>query len=337
MSVTIRDVAKHAGVGIATVSRVLNGNPSVSEETRQRVLQTIEELHYTPNPIARRLSTGRTWTIGALVPFFTLPEFVKQLQGIQHALSESAYDLVLFNIETLAQRDKYFLDLTKNNRVDGLLMLSISLSDDQMVAFQEAEIPVVLVDGHHPAASKVVMNHTLGGKQATEYLISHAHRKIGFVSNTLDDPFHFIAPRQRYQGYRNALDVAGIPFREAYCRHDAPGRERARAMGRSLLSQDDRPTAIFAASDTQAIGVIEAARELGLRVPQDVSVIGYGDLRDAEYLNLTTMHQPLFESGLEAVNLLLELIEDPPESPLTIDLPISLVERSTVQHAQADI
>jgi len=331
MSITIRDVAKHAGVGIATVSRVLNNNPSVSEETRQRVLQVIEELNYTPNPIARRLSTGRTWTIGALVPFFTLPEFVKQLQGIQHALSESGYDLVLFNIESLVQRDKYFLDLTQNNRVDGLILLSLSLNDTQVAAFREAEIPIVLVDGYHPQASQVMVDHTLGGKMATQYLIERGHRKIGFVSNKLDDPFHFIAPRQRFQGYRNALDAAGIPFDEAYCRHDNPGRERARAMGRSILSQEDRPTAIFAASDTQAIGVMEAARALGLHVPEDLSVIGYGDLRDAEYLSLTTIHQPLFESGMEAVNLLLELIEDPPASPRVIELPLSLVERSTVK------
>ncbi|RMF51078.1 MAG: LacI family transcriptional regulator [Anaerolineae bacterium] len=329
MSVTIRDVAKHAGVGIATVSRVINGSPSVSEETRQRVLQAIEELNYTPNPIARRLSTGRTWTIGALVPFFTLPEFVKRLQGIQHALSESEYDLVLFNIENLAQRDRYFLDLTRNNRVDGLLILSLSLSDQQVATFREANIPVVLVDAAHPEVSRVVVNHRQGGRMATEHLISLGHQRIAFVSDPLEDPFHFTAPRQRYEGYREALEAAGLPFREEYALHGPHGRENARKMGRTLLSLEEPPTAVFAASDTQAIGVMEAAREMGLRVPDDLSVIGYGDLRDAEYLNLSTIHQPLFESGLEAVNLLLELIEDPPESPRVMELPIHLVERAT--------
>ncbi len=331
MSVTIRDVARHAGVGIATVSRVINGSPSVSEETRQRVLQAIEELNYTPNPIARRLSTGRTWTIGALVPFFTLPEFVKRLQGIQHALSESEYDLVLFNIENLAQRDRYFLDLTRNNRVDGLLILSLSLSDEQVAMFRDANIPLVLVDAAHPRLNRVVVDHTLGGRTATEYLIARGHTRIAFVSDPLEDPFNFTAPRQRYQGYRNALDAAGIPFREAYAMHGPHGRENARKMGRALLSLDEPPTAVFAASDTQAIGVMEAAREMGLRVPEDLSVVGYGDLRDAEYLNLTTIHQPLFESGLEAVNLLVELIENPPAEPRVLELPVHMVERGTVR------
>ncbi len=329
MSVTIREVAKRAGVGIATVSRVLNGSPSVSEETRRRVLQAIEELNYTPNPIARRLSTGRTWTIGALVPFFTLPEFVKRLQGIQRALSDSAYDLVLFNIESLAQRDKYFLDLSKNNRVDGLLILSLSLTDEQIATFAEAHIPLVLVDAVHPKASRVVADHALGGRLATEHLIALGHRRIAFVSDPLDDPFHFIAPRQRFQGYCRALEAAGLPLREAYHLHGAHGRENARRMGRALLSLDEPPTAVFAASDTQAIGVMEAARERGLRIPEDLSVIGYGDLRDAEYLDLTTVHQPLFESGVEAVNLLLELIEDPPETPRVVELPLHVVQRKT--------
>ncbi len=329
MSVTIRDVARHAGVGIATVSRVINGSPSVSEETRQRVLQAIEELNYTPNPIARRLSTGRTWTIGTLVPFFTLPEFVKRLQGIQHALSESEFDLVLFNIESLAQRDRYFLDLTRNNRVDGLLILSLSLTDEQVDTFREAGIPLVLVDALHPQTSRVVVDHIQGGRMATEHLLSLGHTRIAFVSDPLEDPFHFMAPRQRYRGYCEALQAAGLPLRAEYTMHGAHGRENARKMGRALLGLEEPPTAVFAASDTQAIGVMEAARQMGLRVPDDLSVIGYGDLRDAEYLNLTTIHQPLFESGLEAVNLLLELIEDPPETPRVVTLPVHLVERAT--------
>lgn len=335
MAVTIRDVAKRAGVGIATVSRVLNGNPSVSEETRQRVLQAIEELNYTPNPIARRLSTGRTWTVGVLVPFFTLPEFVKRLQGIQHALAESAYDLVLFNIENPAQRDKYFLDLSRNNRVDGLLILSLVPGEGQVSAFEEAGIPLVLVDAVHPDLSRVTVDHVKGGELAAEHLIALGHRRIAFVGSPADDdPFHFAAPHQCFQGYRRALDAAGIPLREEYHLRGAYGRENAREMGRALLSLDEPPSAVFAASDTQAIGVMEAARERGLRVPEDLSVVGYGDLRDAEYLNLTTVHQPLFESGVEAVNLLLELIEDPPREPVVVELPIHVVARGTTASPQ---
>jgi DNA-binding LacI/PurR family transcriptional regulator len=164
---------------------------------------------------------------------------------------------------------------------------------------------------------------------ATQHLIDLGHHKIGYVSDLLENPFNFVSSRDRYEGYRQALDEAGIPFRPEYHRQGEHGRKEARENTLRLLSLPDPPTAIFAASDTQATGVLEAAQEMGLRVPEDLSIVGYDDIEVAEYLHLTTMRQPLFVSGVEGVELLLESIAAPPSSPRRVVLPFELVVRGT--------
>jgi len=334
MSTTIRDVAKRAGVGIATVSRVLNQSPSVSEETRQKVLDAIAEMNYSPNPIARRLSTGKTLTIGVVVPFFTLPDFVKRLQGVQQALAESEYDLVLFNVETVAQRDRYLNDLPRQTRVDGLLVIGLPLNSIQSDQFHQAGIPIVSIDVASPGVHLVSVDHVQGSKMAVRHLLELGHRKIAFVSDVLNDPYGFVATKQKYQGYCETLEEAQLPIPPEYHQHGEHGREAARKMGAALFSLPDPPTAIFAASDTQAIGVMEAAREVGIKVPEQLSVIGYNDIRDAEYMNLTTIHQPLYESGLTGAQILLQAIENPSEEFEKVILPISLVVRKTTAPPQ---
>jgi len=329
MSTTIRDVAKRAGVGIATVSRVLNNSSAVKQETRQRVLQAIKELDYTPNPIARRLSTGQTLTIGVIVPFFTLPDFVKRLQGVQQAISESKYDLILFNVESIEQKDRYFDDLPRNTRVDGVLIIALPLTNYQVSQFKAANIPVVLIDAVHPEVHQVYVDHAEGAKMAVRHLVSLGHRKIAFVSDYLESPFEFVATKQRYAGYREALNEAQLPFRPEYHLQGEFGREAARKMGHQLLSLEDPPTAVFAGSDTQAIGVLEAARDHGIQVPEQLSVVGYNDIRDAEYMELTTIRQPLYESGFEAVKLLFQEIEEPSAHPQKKELPLELIVRKT--------
>ncbi len=327
--VTIRDVAKQAGVGVGTVSRVLNDHPSVSDAARQKVLAAIAELDYTPNPIARRLSLGKTLTIAAIVPFFTRPAFVERLRGVEYALADSQYDLILFNVETTARRDAYFRSVPRRERVDGLLLVSLSPRDTDTERFLKAGVPTVLIEAHHPQLGRVVVDDVAGGRLATQHLIDLGHRKIGYVSDWLESPFYFVSSRDRYTGYRQALAEADIPFRSEYHRQGEHGRQEAREMARQLLALSDPPTAIFAASDIQAIGVLEAARDTGLKVPQNLSVIGYDDIEIAEYLHLTTIRQPLFASGVEGVELLLESIANPPQVPRRVVLPIDLIVRQT--------
>jgi LacI family transcriptional regulator len=330
MAVTIYDVAKRAGVGIGTVSRVLNDSPRVSEATRQKVLAAIEELDYRPSSIAQRLSLRRTFTIGVITPFFTRPAFVGRLRGVEAALTESEYDLVLYNVETTDKRDACFRELPISQRFDGLLLIALPPTDEDVALFQQASIPVVLVDAHHPALSYVVIDDVRGGYMATKHLIELGHTRIAYISDPLESPFRFTSSLHRYQGYRQALDEAAIVFRSEYHRWAEHGEEQARDMARHLLSLAEPPTAIFAASDTQAIGAMEAIRERGLHIPRDVALVGYDDIEASRYLGLTTIHQPFFESGLKGVELLIQAIDHPLDGPLRIELPVELIcRRST--------
>jgi DNA-binding LacI/PurR family transcriptional regulator len=332
MSTTIRDVAQKAGVGLATVSRVLNNSPLVSEATRQRVLDTIRELNFVPNPTARRLSLGKTQSIAVIVPFFTRPSFVERLRGVENTLAESEYDLIIYNVETSERRGTYFRSVPRRERADGVLIISLSPREEDLPYLVNSPVPVVLVDANHPSLamlSRVVVDDIAGGRQAVQHLIDLGHRRIGYICDPFETPFNFTASYDRYQGYLQALKAAKIPFCQEYHRWGEHGRYEARRLGCEMLALPERPTAIFAASDTQAMGVLEAAQDLNLRVPEDLSVIGYDDIEVAEYLGLTTMRQLLFESGRRGVELLLDRLENPEASPVCEVLPVGLIKRRT--------
>ncbi len=325
---TIRDVAKRAGVGVGTVSRVLNNSPAVSETTRGKVQSAIEALNFSPSLAARRLSRGKTMAIGVIVPFFTNPSVVRRLQGIVSVLSVSKYDLVLFDIEKVNQRDSFLRTIPQRKMADGLLLVSLTPTDADVEQFSLANVPTVLVDAYHPALNHVRVDNIAGGYQATKYLIELGHHKIGYISDYLDDPFNSPV-RDRFTGYKQALAEAGIEFRAEYHCEDRHGRFQAQQMTHNLLTLPDPPTAIFAYSDTQAIGVIEAAQELGLSVPDDLSVIGFDNIEAAEYLHITTIRQALFESGVQGAELLLSLMQTPTSEPQEILLPTELIARHT--------
>jgi len=326
---TIRDVARLAGVGVGTVSRVLNNSPQVSEATRRRVLEAMEALNYVPNPFARRLSLGKALSLAVIVPFFTRPSFVERLRGVEAAIAETEYDLIVYNVESVAKRDAYFRTIPRPERIDGLLIISLSPSDADVARFQSAGVPTVLVDAHHPRLPRVVIDDVNGGYIATCHLLELGHRRIAFLGDRYPNPFNFTSSHHRYLGYRQALEEAGIPFRPEYVVTGDHGRTEAREMAHYLLGLSEPPTAIVAASDVQALGVLEAAQEREVPVPQALSVIGYDDIEIAEYIHLTTIRQPLFDSGWRGVHLLLRIIERPLEEPISDRLPIELVVRAT--------
>jgi DNA-binding LacI/PurR family transcriptional regulator len=331
---TIRDVAKLANVSIATVSRVINGSARVSENTKEKVLAACAELDFSPHPIAQRLSLGRTQLIAAVLPFLTLPSIVERLRGIQHALSESMYDLVPFSVGSPEQRDAKLTDLSRKSRADGVLIISMPVVDSQAKRFRESGVSIVLIDSSHPELHRVVVDDIKGGQLATQHLLDLGHRKIAFLSDHLENPLHFSSMRERFDGYCQAVKAAGLPLNPQYQCQGDHGREQAQGMAAELLALPEPPTAIFAASDTQAIGVLDAARELGIKVPEELSVIGYDGIRDAEYMNLTTIQQPLYDSGVEGVNLLLDTLEDPLLPPQETFLPLQLIHRGTTAPPQ---
>jgi LacI family transcriptional regulator len=328
--VTISDVAAQAGVGPSTVSRVLNDHPRVSPPTRARVLAAIEALSYRPNPMARGLSRGRCQTLGVVVPFFTHASAVERLRGVVAALDNSRYDLVLFNVESPLHRDEHFAALTRRDRADGLLVLSLPPRADDLARLEQAGVPVVLVDAKGKNVDMVITDDAEGGRLATRHLLALGHERIAFIGERADNEFGFTAGAQRECGYREALEAADIEARDelqGYCPHD---RTAAQRITEQLLALRNRPTAVFASSDVQATGVLAAARAAGMRVPEDVSVVGFDDIEISAYAGLTTVRQPLFESGRLGAELLLSALAEKHMSRGRVkELPLQLVERST--------
>ena len=328
--VTINDVAAHAGVGAGTVSRVLNSSPRVSPETRARVLAAIDVLDYRPSPLARGLSRGRAHTFGVIVPFFPAASAVERMHGVIRALQGSHYDLVLFNVESVEERDGHFQTLLRRDRADGLLVLSLPPPVPQLDRLQRAGVPVVLVDARADGVPSVVTDDRHGGTIATEHLLELGHTRIAFLGDEPVNPFGFESSARREDGYRAALVGAGLQPDARHVGHGAHDKRIGRALAERLLATKPRPTAIFAASAVLALGVLDAARAAGLSVPGDLSVVGFDDVEVASHIGLTTVRQPLFESGDLGARLLLEALggEGAPAA-VEHELPLELVLRTT--------
>lgn len=329
--ITIREVAARAGVGAGTVSRVLNNSERVSDATRSKVQAAIADLGYRPNPLARGLSRGRCQTIGVIVPDFTTASATERLKGVVAALDGSLYDLVLFNVESPLHRDEHVASLDRH-RADGLVVMSLPLSDHQLERLNSTGMPLVLIDSPGAEVTRVIVDDVAGGRLATDHLVGLGHRRIGFIGDRPDNFFGFTSSHDRELGYRDALASAGVLRDDTLIRYGAHDREVAFDLGLELLTGDDPPTAVFCCSDVQALGVIEAGRHLRLDIPGDVSVVGFDDIEVARYLGITTVRQPLFESGQAGTELLLERLQHPgtptPDAH-TIELDLEMVVRST--------
>jgi DNA-binding LacI/PurR family transcriptional regulator len=318
---TISQVAQRAGVGVATVSRVLNRSPRVSEPTRLRVLEAIDELGYAPNAAARALSTGRTRTVGVVAPFFTQPSVVERLRAVSRVIADAGYQLVLFDVEGPDR----IADLAAGGRLDGLLCVSVSPSAQELRRFEAAGVPIALVDTEHPGVPGVFIDDVEGGRLAAEHLLALGHRRIGFVGDREPHPFGFTSSARRRIGAAGAIEEAGAGL---VVRRGPHGRDEARAIAIKLLTGEDAPTAIFAPSDLQAMGVLEGAAELGLDVPGDLSVVGFDDIEVARYAGLTTVAQPLEESGRRGAEMLIGALVGAPVRAERLELQL-VVRRTT--------
>lgn len=326
---TIADVARHAGVGMATVSRVLNGSPQVREATRTRVLSAIELLDYRPNPLARGLSRGRCQTLGVVVPFFTHASAVERLRGVVAALDESRHDLVLFNVQSLVHRDQHLASITGRDRADGLLVMSMPIPAGDLERLTTSGIPVVLVDARGKGVPAVISDDVAGGRMATQHLVALGHRAIAFIGDDPQNSFGFTSSAQREHGYAAVLAEADITFRPELVRHGSHDRTVAQDLAETLLNEPDPPTAVFASSDVQAIGVLAAAKARGMRVPDELSVVGFDDIELSTHIGLTTVHQPLFASGQLGARLLLGAVAGEIPAAIEHTLPLAFVERAT--------
>jgi DNA-binding LacI/PurR family transcriptional regulator len=325
----IRDVAARAGVGVGTVSRVLNDAPGVADATRERVRAVMDELGYRPSSTARNLSLGRTQTLGVVAPFFTSPSVVERLRGIDDVIGDSAYDLTLFNIETLEQRHAALRRFARRTRIDGVIVISLPLTAAEVRAMGRDGLPAVLVDVANAELPHVAIDDVEGGAIATRHLLDAGHRQIAFVGDVKDIEFGFASSERRLEGFQSALRDAGVALPPGHVKRGPFGRASASRLARQLLALRRRPTAIFAASDVQAFGVLDAAARAGLAVPEDLSVIGFDDIELASAIGLTTVRQPLRASGQAGARLLLDALDGGAGG--AVELPgLTVVKRRTV-------
>lgn len=331
---TIYDVARKAGVGIGTVSRVINGSGNVQPSTAERVLAAMRELNFRPNAVARQLPRGQ-WPryVGVItLPFTNYYSFAERLRGVQTTLSTlaPAYEIILYSAGSLEHVHAHLVSITQSSTVDALMMVDLEISDSQHRMLQQANIPVVsLINQALTGIVCIGTDDIIGGKLATEHLIALGHRRIAYVGEELDSRFHFRTSEHRYQGYVSALADAALPLDDDLVKLGAFGYDASYILTKALLELPEPPTAIFAMSDQQALGSIAAVRHSGLRVPEDVSVIGYDDLEISEHVGLTTVRQHLQLSGEHGIEYLLNAIQDANAAP-TPPLPsLEVVQRGT--------
>jgi len=325
---TIARVAALAGVGVGTVSRVLNDSGAVSPATRRRVEEAIDALGYEPSAAARALSTGRTMSIGVVAPFLTQPSVVERLRGVARRVADAGYQLVLLDVERPEHVDGALRSCAVNGRVDGLLVISLPVPED----FRTGSVPVVRVDRCGSGLPGVHIDDEAGGRLATEHLIGLGHERIAFIGDTEENPYGFDSSARRRAGYEAALRDAGLPVHAELIRTGPHSRDVAHALTLALLAAPAPPTAIFAASDDQALGVVEAAEGAEVPVPGRLSVVGFDDIEVARYAGLTTVAQPLESSGTRAVDLLLDALAG--GTPLSEQLDCELVVRETTAEAR---
>lgn len=324
---TIFDVAELSGVSISTVSRVINIPEKVNLNTRQRVYEAIDKLGFVPQAEARARALRLTGRIGVITPFFTAPSFVQRLRGIAGSLSKENYDLVIYTIDSNNRLQSYLSSLPITANLDGLVILSLPIAETDVKRLVEHQLPTVLIEFPHPLLNSVEINDIEGGRMATEYLIKKGHQRIAFLGDS-DLPEYSIHPVSlRLKGYRQALKTANLEIPKEFVRLAPYDQEQARIVAKELLDYPNPPTAVFAATDYQALGVLKAARQLGVKIPEQLAVIGFDDLDMAEYEDLTTVRQHLDESGRIAIEILLSQISDHSRPIQHVTLPLKVIER----------
>lgn len=335
-AVTILDVAREAGVSYATVSRVVNNKNSIAPEKRARVLEAMERLGYVPNLQARKLAGGRSQVIGLVLHDVWSSYVVEILRGVDEELAAAQYDLMLYTSRRRAANESAHVTAVTQGLAEGLLLLLPRGLQTYVERLQQRHFPFVLID-HEPEPGgppAVGATNRQGAMDAMFHLLNLGHRRIGFITGDM----HIGASRARLEGYRAALAARGLPFDAALVAEGDFLHPRALEAARRLLALESRPSAIFASNDVSAFGVLDAARELHLRVPEDLSVVGFDDIPQAAYVQpaLTTVRQPLEEMGRVAARLLLAAMHDAQPPPAGVELATELVVRgSTAARAAA--
>ncbi|MCR4408080.1 MAG: LacI family transcriptional regulator [Anaerolineae bacterium] len=328
MAVSIKDIARAAGVSHSTVSRALADSPLVRDETKQRIRHLAREMGYSPSAIARGLVTKRTRTIGLVVTTIADPFVAEVVRGVEETALDRGYNIVLCNSNAEPQRELAAVNTLREKRVDGIIVSASRVGDLYLPMLVGTGVPIVLVNNEHSGsyAYSVVTDDEAGGRLATEYLLDLGHTKIAYISG----PELSSTSANRLRGYEQALKARGLmPDLQWIVPGNGSARSGEEGMAR-LLSLADPPSAVFCYNDVTAIGALLAARRLGWNVPGQVSVMGYDDIAFAAYTNpaLTTVEQRKYEMGSLAMKMMLDLL-DGAASVENVLLPPHLIERES--------
>ncbi len=306
--VNIKDVARAAGVSPSTVSRVLGGSVPVAAETKEKVIKVVKELNYQPNAVAQGLKGGRIKTIGLIIPNVRNLVFPAAVRGIEDTANQHGYTVVLCNADDDVKKEIFYIEALKRRLVDGFIFCTARPSHTHIAGLREAGFPVVSLLRHSGSeVDAVILDNANGAYEATKYLISRGLKKIAVLNGWLD----LVLYQDRLAGFRRAMAEAGLPVDETLVVNGVGGWEDGYRTMDEMLAQGIVPEAVFATSDPKAFGVLRAIKDRGLKIPEDISVIGFDDIDFAAMTDppLTTVAQPFYDMGIVACKRLLKLIE----------------------------
>lgn len=329
---TIKDVARLAGVSTTTVSHVINKTRFVAEATQEKVLEAVKELNYAPSAVARSLKCNTTRTIGMLVTQSTNLFFSEVIDGVESYCYRQGYTLILCNTGGIYEKQRDYIRMLAEKRVDGILVMCSDLTQELSEMLEShSDIPKVIMDWGPEAskADKIIDNSEHGGYLATKYLTDRGHKDIACLSGQLNK----LACQERITGFRRAMAEANYDVEENWILEGNFECDTAVLAADKIIAMDKKPTAVFCFNDTMALGLMSRLQQRGIRVPEDISVIGYDNIELAEYFSppLTTVHQPKRRVGKNAFEILLERIKDKEHERRIFEMHPEIVERDTVR------
>lgn len=329
----IIDVAREAGVSTATVSRALSGKDYVSEETKELVKKVASRLGYVPSASAYTLVTGRTRNIGVVVPYIDRWFFSTALETIDRELVKAGYDVTLYNLSTDdVHRKSIFTNSLARKRVDAVMCIAVRMSDSELAALTAVNKPIVALGGLINGAKCIKISDTSAGRLATDHLLTMGHTKIAMIGLSGNDEKFFRVFDERRDGYETALKLAGIAPRPGWYKQVSKyAISEGYAAAKQLLGDPhNAPTAIFASSDELAVGAMLAAKDMGLKVPEDVSIVGVDNHELADFFGITTIDQNVTGQAEQLVKTMLQVLENPDQDmDAVIEWPIELVVRAS--------
>ena len=310
MPTTINDIAEKAGVSLTTVSRVLNNSKHVKLETKEKILSVIKELNYTPSAIARSLSKNKTSTIGVIVPEVNNQFYGEVIQGISHIADKHDLNIILCNTEENIQKEVKALKLLKEQRIRGIIIAPTSVEDElnseYLKTVDQIGIPVVLLDGHvkYSNFSGVFMDNIKGAYEGVDALIKAGHKKIAIITGRMNSD----AAQNRLIGYKKAMAINDIEIDDRYILFGDYGQESAYKLTKEMLKMENRPTAVFVCSNKMTVGCVKALYEEGLKIPEDMAIIGFDrvDILNSLGMNISFIDGPTLELGKTAMEILIE-------------------------------